>query len=114
MLEKKFRATRAQIEEVMKKGNTIQGNFAFAKVSYSSFESPTFTIIVSKKIEKTSVGRHLIKRRVSAGLEKNMKSMGASFNKIMIFFPRKITPVPSSEEFFTDMQNILQKVGFFS
>ncbi len=113
MLAKKFRATRLNIEETMKRGSTVSGDFVFAKVSKISFDTPSFSIIVSKKIEKSSVGRHLIKRRISSVLEKNIKIMSPSFNRVILLFPKKIIPLPKSATFEKDIKNILEKTGFF-
>ena len=59
MLKSKYRATRLNIEDTIKNGIMISENFLYAKVSRKDSENAGFAIVVSKKIEKTSVGRHL-------------------------------------------------------
>jgi len=114
MLSRKFRASRSDVENTIKSGTTIPGIFLYAKVSKKDAEKPGFAIIISKKIEKTSVGRHRLKRKISASIENNLSKMEKSFKKTILFFPRKIEKAASYLELKKDTEGILKKSGFFS
>jgi len=110
MLSRKYRATRTEIERVIKSGITISGDFFYAKVSKDEKEKPGFAIIISKKIEKTSSGRHLLKRKISSVIEK--KILKAKAKKIAVFFPKKIERKISYKKIDRDVSFILERAGF--
>lgn len=89
MLNRKYRASRSDIEETIKTGISIHANFLYAKISKKEVEKVGFAIIISKKNEKTSVGRHLIKRKISSFIEKNLSKINQNFKKTTIFFIKK-------------------------
>jgi len=114
MLRRKDRATRPNIEEAIKSGVTISELFLYAKVSRKDGNMAGFAIVVSKKIEKTSVGRHRIKRKISAALEANIAKMDPRFKRTVVFFPKKTEkPVPY-ENIRKDLQEILKKSRFYA
>jgi hypothetical protein len=49
MLNRKFRASRTEIEEVIKTGVNMFGNFINAKISRKNTEKLGFSIVVPKK-----------------------------------------------------------------
>ncbi|MFH0755377.1 MAG: ribonuclease P protein component [bacterium] len=89
MLSRKYRAIRSDIEETIKTGISISGKFLFAKISKKEKQNLGFAIIISKKNEKTSVGRHIIKRKISSFIEKNLPKINSNFKKTIIFFLKK-------------------------
>jgi ribonuclease P protein component len=115
MLSHKNRATRPNIEETIKTGPTIFGNFLYAKISRKDHEKAGFAIVISKKNEKTSVGRHLIKRRISSCIEKSLSKTNTEFKKTAVFFLKKDKklPIPYSE-IILDVDFILKKANFFA
>ncbi len=113
MLSRKFRAARADIENAIKNGMAVSENYLHAKVSKKNANMPGFAIVVSKKIEKTSVGRHRIKRKISAAIEENLKKMNENFKKTIVFFPKKTEKPISYSEIKKDIDEILKKVGFY-
>jgi len=86
MIPKKFRAARKDIENTIKNGLKVSSGFLYAKISSGDTEKSGFAIVVSKKNEPTSVGRHLIKRRISDVLEKKILKIKPDFKKTMIIF----------------------------
>jgi ribonuclease P protein component len=110
MLSRKYRANKDDIEETIKSGSNIQGNFVYAKVSRSKKDINTFAIIISKKTEKTSVGRHLIKRRISSALEDIVKNNEKDYLKTIVFFYKKAEKIPETSLFYKDVSEILRKV----
>lgn len=112
MLRNKYRAGRQDIEDTIKFGVTISENFLYAKISRKDGEKPGFAIVVSKKIEKTSVGRHRMKRKISAAIEENLKKIGADFKKTIVFFPKKTEKPISYKEIKKEVEEILKKARF--
>jgi ribonuclease P protein component len=110
MLARKYRANKADIGKTIKNGLNIQGSFLYAKVSREKKEKTSFAIIVSKKMEKTSVGRHLIKRRISSALEEIIKESKKDFFKTIVFFYKKTEKIPETRLFHKDVSEILEKI----
>jgi len=111
MLARKYRANKADIEQTIKNGYNIQGEFLYAKVSREKKEKTTFAIIISKKIEKTSVGRHLIKRRVSSAVEELIKQGKTDFFKTIVFFPKKTDKISDFKTFSKDVSGVFSKIS---
>ena len=113
MLSRKYRATRKDIEDAIKSGIMISGDFLYAKVSRINTEKPSFAIVISKKIEKTSVGRHHIKRIISAAIESNLPKMNSDFKKTVVFFPKKSEKPVSYDLIKKNVEEILKKISFY-
>ncbi len=112
MLNRKYRATRPNIEETIKTGTSVFGMFLYAKISRKEAEKPGFAIVVSKKNEKTSVGRHLIKRKISSYIEKNLSKINPNFKKTVVFFMKKTKETLSYKEMEKDIEFMLEKTAF--
>jgi ribonuclease P protein component len=112
MLSRKYRATRPNIEETIKTGVSIFGKFLYAKISKKEGEKAGFAIVISKKNEKTSVGRHLIKRKISSYIEADLSKINLKFKKTVVFFIKKTEEPLSYEEMKKDIDFILGKVAF--
>lgn len=120
MLSRKFRANRVNIEETIKTGISIHGKFLYAKISKKEVEKLGFAIVISKKNEKTSVGRHLIKRKIISYIEKNIPKIlkkvsakgGSAFSgkKTVVFFIKKTTEPLVYKEVEKDVEFILNKL----
>lgn len=111
MLQRKYRANKEDIEKTIINGQNIQGNLLYIKVSREKKENTTFAIIISKKIEKTSVGRHLLKRRISSAIEDYIKEKKPELFKTILVFPKKLEKIPKITEFHDDIFDILDKVS---
>ena len=114
MLNRKYRATRIDIESAIKTGNTLFGASIYGKISKNDSKKAGFAIVVSKKIEKTSVGRNKIKRLISSLLEKAMLTMSPDFKKTLVFFVKDAKNPLFAKVAQKDMADILQKAGFFA
>ena len=110
MLARKYRATRIDIENAIKGGFNVDSAFVYAKISRKEPKTAGFAIVVSKKVEPTSVGRHLIKRRISDALEKNLSKISPSFKKTVVFFAKKQEKVPEYAEIRKCVEEILEKI----
>jgi len=94
MLARKYRATKILIGETIQKGKTIQGDFVYAKYLKNQVNKPFFAIVVAKKVEKTSVGRHHIKRLVSQCIEDILLKPAVQPTKTIVFFAKKTEKKP--------------------
>ena len=92
---------------------TISEAILYAKVSRKDAKKAGFAIVVSKKIEKTSVGRHALKRKISAAIEDNIKKMNPDFKKTIVFFPKKTEKLVSYTETKKEVDEILKKSHFY-
>jgi len=63
MFSKKNRIPRIDIENIIKKGQNLDSGLFYLKFTVNNVEKPRFSVIVSKKVAKSSVKRHLFKRR---------------------------------------------------
>ncbi len=109
-----MRANKKEIDEAIKNGKTVSGDFMYAKVSRISLEKPSFAIIVSKKVEKTSVGRHFVKRKISSILEKELLKMSSGFKKTAVIFAKKKEDKIDLVLAEKDLVHILGSSGFFA
>jgi RNase P protein component len=71
MLAKKNRLTKSEVEYVMKYGTVVRTSEFYIRYSAAvknaiieTLRVPKFAVVVPKKIEKTSVARHALKRAV--------------------------------------------------
>ncbi len=112
MLARKYRGTKAGIEATIKKGQTLSGDSLYAKALTG--DSPQFAIIVSKKVEKTSVGRHLIKRKISGVLENELTKISPDFKKTVVFFVKQSEGGVNFTKIKKDLLEIMKKAGFFA
>ena len=112
MLSRKYRATRINIEDTVKTGISIFGKFLYAKVSKKDGDKLGFAIIVSKKNEKTSVGRHLIKRKITSYIENNLSKIKPEIKKTVVFLLKKTNEPLDYKEVEKDVDFVLEKVNF--
>lgn len=110
MLNRKYRGSRIEIENAIKTGFSVNGDFLYAKVLEKGVEKLSFSIIVSKKIEKTSVGRHYIKRMISSVIEEKIAQKDVLSNKTVVFFVKTFDKVGFSLKLKKDTEKILNKV----
>lgn len=111
MLSRKYRATRPNIEETSKTGKSIFGKVLYAKISKKEGEKAGFAIVVSKKNEKTSVGRHQIKRKISSYIEKNLAKINPKFKKTIVIYIRNTKERLNYEEIEKDIEFILKNTA---
>ncbi|MFA5935206.1 MAG: ribonuclease P protein component, partial [Candidatus Paceibacterota bacterium] len=107
MLSRKNRASRIDIERAVKTGFSVSGDFLYAKVLEKDVKTLCFSVIVSKKIEKTSVGRHHIKRIISSVIEERIKEKEIFSSKIVVFFVKNIDKVDPFTKIRKDADKIL-------
>lgn len=114
MLSRKYRAERIDIENTIKTGINIPGTCLYGKISKNDSPKAGFAIVVSKKNEKTSVGRHSIKRNISACIEASLPLMQSGFKKTIVFFVKDIKNPVFYNQTEKDVKEILTKAHFFA
>lgn len=75
MFKKTNRLTTPEFQSVIDTGRTIRVDSAHLK--YVPADIQKFAVAVPKKIVKTSVGRHLVKRRIFAALKSRQSQFPA-------------------------------------
>ena len=110
MIPRKYRATRIDIENAIKTGITVDSPILYTKVSKKVPEKTGFAIVISKKVEKTSAGRHLIKRRISDVIEKSLPKIKPDFKKTVVIFAKKQDKIASYRVIKENLEGILAKI----
>ncbi|MFA6797557.1 MAG: ribonuclease P protein component [Candidatus Paceibacterota bacterium] len=110
MISRKYRASRIDIERAIKTGFSINGDFLYAKVLEKGIERLGFSIVISKKVEKTSVGRHRIKRLISSVIEEKLKESKVFPNKIVVFFVKRLDKLGFCLKIKEDTKKIINKI----
>jgi ribonuclease P protein component len=112
MLARKFRLSRLEIEECIKKGVSLNGLYFYIKASsFSDRKNNGFSIIISKKVEKTSVGRHRIKRIVSFIIEKTgLYKKETKFNGFLFILKQKENKGFYEKELGADVENTINRI----
>jgi ribonuclease P protein component len=75
MFNKKNRIPKESLKDLMSQKNYISCGFFVLKSKENGFDYPRFAIIISKKVSKLSVKRHLIKRVFAHFVLKYLKSL---------------------------------------
>lgn len=109
MLSRRYRASKNDIEKAIKMGFTENSDILYAKISKNEADKLSFAIIVSKKVEKTSVGRHLIKRRISAAIESMIPKIKPDFKRTVVFFAKGQGKIPKYSEIVIGVEAIMSK-----
>ena len=98
MLSKKYRFhSRGGVRYVYQKGKTVRTprmSLVFVK------NERGFTrvgVVVSKKVEKTAVGRNRIRRRVYEAIRLNMDKLPKEVDYVFVIFSKKVADMPFSE-----------------
>jgi len=110
MLSRKFRATRPNIEDTIKTGLSVFGKFLNTKISRKDNEKLGFSIVVSKKVDKTSVGRHRIKRKISCYIEENLPKINKNTKKTVVFLTKKTEEPLNYQDIEKDVKKILSSL----
>jgi ribonuclease P protein component len=97
MLSTKNRVKKESFIKIMKDGVFLHSpNFCLRFIDQKNNLSPLFGVIVAKKVKKTAVGRHLIKRKVNFIVEVFLKNVKSSIS-CLIFVKKDISSSLSIE-----------------
>lgn len=109
MLSRKYRVKRSDITDTITKGATILGDLLYVKMSRKEGEKSTFSIIISKKNERTSVGRHFIKRKISSYIENYLLKNTPKIKKTVVFMLKNTKEPINYKKIEQDVVFILNK-----
>lgn len=91
MLSKKFRFhSRGGVRYVYQKGKTIRRSKASLVFVPNERGFTRVAVVVSKKVEKTAVGRNRIRRRVYEAIRKNFEYLPKKMDYIFVVFSKDI------------------------
>ncbi len=104
MLPIKRRIKTESFPKIMKEGFFVHSdNFYLKILSPTSLElrganlpPSRFGFVVPNKVKKTSVGRHLIKRRITAVVEKLLINIKSGFS-VIVFAKKDVSALPYSD-----------------
>lgn len=113
MFSRKNRIPREKLEEIIKQSKSLGGVFFNIKYLENNLDFPRFSVVISKKVCKSSVGRHLLKRRfnsiIRASFEVSVKSWGVFYNKDYVFFIKKEAINKDFKTIKTSFKSFLEK-----
>jgi len=108
MLPIKRRIKKDSFGKIMKEGVFVHAdNFYLRLLDRKDTLPSLFSFIVPAKIKKTSVGRHLIKRKMTAVVEKNLPHIKEGFS-CLVFVKKDPSPI-SFPEIEKEIKNLLIK-----
>ena len=112
MLPTKNRLKKEDFSTILKKGRFLHGQNLYIKYlkSENIDDISRFSIVVPAKVQKTSVGRHLVKRRVSAAVEKLLKSSKPQY--LCAFFVK--TKEENGKILGQETEELLKKAGILN
>ena len=98
MLSKKYRFhSRGGVRYVYKKGKTIRCPKMSLVFLPNSKGFTRVAVVVSKKVEKSAVGRNKIRRRIYEIIRLNMEYLPKKTDYIFVVFSKAIKDMPFSE-----------------
>lgn len=106
MFSRKNRIPREKLEEIIKQSKSLGGDFFNIKYLENNLDFPRFSVVVAKKVCKSSVGRHLLKRRLVSIIKSQIKAFS---NKDYVFFIKKEAISKDFKETKTSLESFLNK-----
>ncbi|MBO4812536.1 ribonuclease P protein component [Candidatus Saccharibacteria bacterium] len=106
MLNKKFRFhSRGGVRYVYQHGKTIRDQQMSLVFMPNSKGFTRVAVVVSKKVEKSAVGRNRIRRRIYEALRKNWELVPGKTDYIFVVYSKEIMRMP-----FSGVEEILGKL----
>ena len=98
MLNKKYRFhSRGGVRYVYQKGKTVRGTKASLVFVPNERKFTRVAVVVSKKVEKTAVGRNRIRRRVYEVIRRNFEYLPKETDYIFVIFSKDVMKMPFPE-----------------
>lgn len=97
-----------EVKEVLMKGSSRSGKFVRAKIAKNVEGRTLVTVVVSKKTEKTAVGRNRIKRRVREVLREAITKKVISGKSVVIL----VNPAAKLAKFQEIREDVLRTLGY--
>lgn len=97
MLPIKNRVKKESFSKIMKEGVfVLSEHFSLRLLDRKDAKPSLFALVVPNKVQKTSVGRHLLKRKMSAVVEKVFPNLKTGYS-VIIFAKKDIARSPFGE-----------------
>lgn len=110
MLPAKRRVKKESFTEIMKEGVFVSGQNLYLRFKVKNGSTPSlFAFVVPNKVEKTSVGRHLLKRRLSGVVEKLLIDVKSGTS--IIFMVKNNFSLLSSIELEKEIYSLLKRAN---
>lgn len=98
MLKKRYRFhSRGGVKYTYKQGKTIRSPYLNLVYAKNSRHHQRFAVVVSKKIEKTAVGRNRIRRRVYEAIRTQLPDYKEHKDCIFVVYNKDIATIPFDE-----------------
>ena len=98
MLNQKYRFhSRGGVRYVYQKGKTVRRPKASLVFVHNERGFTRVAVVVSKKVEKTAVGRNRIRRRVYEAIRKNFEYLPKETDYIFVIFTKEFMTMPYRE-----------------
>ena len=108
MLPKKSRVKKESFSKIMKEGVFLHTPSFYLRVQDRRDNSPSrFSFVVPAKVKKTSVGRHLIKRKMTSAVEKVLLDIKPGLS--VIIFAKKDVFTHTFSEIEKEVLELLKK-----
>jgi len=69
MFQKKERITSDRFKEIIDLNRTFHADLLYARFGENNLDYSRFSVVVPKKVEKLSIKRHFLKRKINASLK---------------------------------------------
>jgi ribonuclease P protein component len=110
MLSKNRRVRKEFFSKIIKEGVFVHSDVFYLKLLDRKDNLPSlFSFVVPIKVKKTSVGRHLIKRKMSVAVEKLLISLKPGFSCLV--FTKKDVSRLSYKEIEKEILALLKRSG---
>jgi ribonuclease P protein component len=97
MLSTKNRIKKESFAKIMKEGVfVLSDNFSLRLLGRKDNKPNLFALVVPNKVQRTSVGRHLLKRKMSAVIEKVFPSLKLG-HSIIVLAKKDVSQSPFAE-----------------
>ena len=109
MLKQRYRFhSRGGVKYTYRQGKTVRSPYLTLVCAKNSRHRQRFAVVVSKKIEKTAVGRNRIRRRIYEALRAELKDYPYHMDCIFVVVNKDTAIVPF-DELRTTIQKLLKK-----
>ena len=106
MLSKKYRFhSRGGIKYTYKKGRTIRSPHLGLIFHRNERHRQRFAVVVSKKVDKTAVGRNRIRRRIYEAIRLELPQYSTEMDCVFIVYSKDLATMP-----FVELQTIIRSL----
>jgi ribonuclease P protein component len=98
---------------VYKNGEAVRSHFVTVKhVSNPHRKQPRFSVVVSKKVLKSAVGRNRVRRRVYEIIRRELPEFTGVSDVVVIVFSAELATMPA-EELTATLRQLFEQAGLY-